>query len=63
MQKEFPHDAVLRRMIKEEFKENRLFKFPEEYDVYDDEEELARKLVTAPMKRGDGDNTKARDAA
>lgn len=63
MQKEFPHDAVLRRMIKEEFKENRLFKFPEEYDVYDDEEELARKLVTAPMKLAEGDTTKARDAA
>ena len=30
-------------MIKEEFKENRLFKYPEEYDIYDDELERAFK--------------------
>ena len=28
---------VLQKMIKEEFKENRVFKYPEEYDIYDDE--------------------------
>jgi hypothetical protein len=37
LQKKFPHDMVLQKMIKEEFKENRVFKYPEEYDVYDDE--------------------------
>lgn len=26
-------------MIKEEFKENKVFKYPEEYDLYDDEED------------------------
>jgi hypothetical protein len=27
---------VLEKMIKEEFKENRVFKYPEEYDLFDD---------------------------
>ena len=31
-------------MIKEEFKENRVFKYPEEYDLFDDDEELACKI-------------------
>jgi hypothetical protein len=26
-------------MIKEELKSNRVFKYPEEYDIYDDEED------------------------
>lgn len=37
LKKQFPHDMVLQKMIKEEFKENRIFKYPEEYDIYDDE--------------------------
>ena len=32
--KEFPHDRVLQRMIEEEFKNNQLFQYPEEYDIY-----------------------------
>ena len=40
----FSHDLVLQRMIKDEFKENRIFKFPEEYEIYDDEEEFKRKM-------------------
>lgn len=35
LQKEFPHDRVLQRMIEEEFKANQTFKYPEEYDIYD----------------------------
>lgn len=31
-------------MIKEEFRENRVFKYPEEYDLYDDEEEMKCKV-------------------
>lgn len=31
-------------MIKEEFKQNRVFKYPEEYDKFDDEEELLCKF-------------------
>ena len=30
-------------MIKEEFKENKVFKYPEEYDQFDEEEECKRK--------------------
>ena len=44
VQKKFPHDLVLQRMIKDEFKENRVFKYPEEYEIYDDEEEEKRKM-------------------
>ena len=44
LQKLFPHDLILQRMIKDEFKENRVFKYPEEYEIYDDEEETRRKL-------------------
>jgi hypothetical protein len=39
LKKKFPHDIVLERMIKEEFKENKVFKYPEEYDKYDDYED------------------------
>lgn len=34
LQEKFPHDRVLQRMVKEEFKENQTFRYPEEYDVY-----------------------------
>jgi hypothetical protein len=32
-------------MIKEEFKENRVFKYPDEYDLFDDDEDLACKIM------------------
>ena len=35
---------VLQKMIEEEFRENKSFKFPEEYDVFDDEENKACKI-------------------
>jgi len=35
LQKDFPHDRALQRMVDEEFKANQTFKYPEEYDVYD----------------------------
>lgn len=43
LQEKFPHDRVLERMIKEEFRENKVFRYPDEYDVYDEEEEELRK--------------------
>lgn len=43
LQEQFPHDRVLERMIKEEFRENKVFRYPDEYDVYDEEEEDRRK--------------------
>lgn len=33
LQKMFPHDKVLQRMIQEEFKNNQMFQYPEEYDL------------------------------
>ena len=50
MARKFPHDVILQRMIKEEFKENRLFRYPEEYEIYDDEEEVKRKMPKYKMK-------------
>jgi len=35
LQKDFPHDRCLQRMVEEEFKTNQLFFYPEEYDIYD----------------------------
>jgi|TARA_B110000285_G_scaffold163713_1_gene182838 hypothetical protein len=43
LQKKFPHDRVLERMVAEEFKSNQLFKYPEEYDLYDAAQEDAFK--------------------
>ncbi len=34
LQKEFPHDRVLQRMIKEEFRTNQTFRYPDEYDKF-----------------------------
>lgn len=39
LQKLFPKDKLLRRLILEEFKDNKLVKLPLEYDVYDPDEE------------------------
>lgn len=47
LKKQFPHDRILERMIEQEFKDNRPFKHPEEYDVYDYKEENARRMVGA----------------
>lgn len=32
-------------MIREEFKQNKIFSYPEEYDVYDQDAEKARKFA------------------
>jgi len=50
MQNQFPHDRVLQRMVKEEFKENQVFRYPEEYDVYKQSDENPKKL----LHKGDG---------
>ena len=54
MKKKFPHDIVLQKMIREEFKENRTFKYPEEYDLFDDDEDKRCKHMSEPgMKNKD----------
>lgn len=40
LKKVFPHDKILQKMIINEFKKNKLLKYPEEYDVYDSEDEM-----------------------
>jgi len=51
LQKEFPHDRVLERMIQDEFATNQLFKYPEEYDVYNNEkDEKLKKFPTQVVK-------------
>lgn len=39
LRKMFPKDKILLKMILNEFKENRISKYPLEYDIYDSEEE------------------------
>lgn len=39
LKKQFRYDNILKKMIKLEFKENKRFKFPEEYAIYDSDEE------------------------
>jgi hypothetical protein len=43
LKKKFTYDNILRKMIKLEFRKNKRFKFPEEYAVYDSDEE--RKIL------------------
>ena len=49
MQKEFPHDRVLQRMIKEEFKANQTFRYPDEYDKFDQDNE--KKMKHLPQEK------------
>lgn len=44
LKRKFPHDIVLQRLIKEEFKEYKPFKYPEEYDKIDEDEEFKCKF-------------------
>ena len=46
----FPHDRVLERMIKAEFASNQTFRYPDEYDVFNQEEETKMKGVSRDYK-------------
>ena len=46
LQRQFPHDRVLQRMVKEEFKENQVFRYPEEYDIFRNADEQPKKLAS-----------------
>lgn len=39
LKKMFPNDKILRKMLLNEFRNNKLSKYPEEYDIYDSDEE------------------------
>ena len=54
LKKKFRHDITLEKMIKEELKDNRVFKYPEEYDLYDDQEDkLCKHMGSKEMKEVD----------
>ena len=36
---QFKYDNIIKKMIKNEFKDNKLFKFPEEYAIRDEDEQ------------------------
>lgn len=40
LKKMFPNDRILQRMIISEFRRNKLSKYPEEYDIYDSDDEI-----------------------
>jgi len=50
LKKKYNFDSILKKMIKQEFKENKKFKFPEEYAVYDSDEENDRKRIMFQQK-------------
>ena len=43
LQDQFKYDNIIKKMIKSEFQDNKLFKFPEEYAVRDNDEQ--RKII------------------
>lgn len=45
LQKQFPHDRVLQRMVKQEFASNQTFRYPEEYDKFNQEDEAKMKQI------------------
>lgn len=54
LKKKFAHDISLEKMIREELKFNKVFKFPEEYDLYDDnEDKLCKHMGDQGMKLPD----------
>jgi hypothetical protein len=54
LKKEFKHDITLMKMIQEELKSNRIFKYPEEYDLYDNEEDKLCKVRPMQVEKEDG---------
>ena len=44
LQEMFPHERVLERMIEEESRQNKAFRRPEEYDLYDEKAESKMKF-------------------
>jgi hypothetical protein len=53
LQKMFPHDRVLERMITEEFSKNQAFRYPAEYDVYNKQEDDKLKIFSVEKKEGE----------
>jgi hypothetical protein len=57
LQEQFKYDNIIKKMIKSEFQDNKLFKFPEEYAVRDNDEQ--RKIIFKnSLEKGYLDNKK-----
>ena len=50
LQSQFPHDRVLQRMVKEEFRTNQTFRYPVEYDKFHQDEEKKMKHIKRDSK-------------
>ena len=50
LQSQFPHDRVLQRMVKEEFRTNQTFRYPVEYDKFHQDEEKKMKHIKKDSK-------------
>ena len=56
LQKDFKYDNIIKKMIKNEFKDNKIFKFPEEYAVRDeDEQNLLFKHQSKGVKKNENE--------
>ena len=54
LKRKFAHDISLQKMIREELKSNKVFRFPEEYDLYDEaEDKLCKHMGEAGIKQPD----------
>lgn len=61
LQQQFPHDRVVQKMVEQEFKENRVFRYPEEYEVFNLEEQKAIKLKAKWQTTGPVDYDKLKE--
>jgi hypothetical protein len=52
LRKKFTHDISLQKMIQEELKANKVFKYPEEYELYDDQENAKCRHMADPDVKG-----------
>lgn len=52
LKKKFNHDISLQKMIQEELKANRVFKYPEEYELYDEKENEKCRHMKDPESKG-----------
>lgn len=49
LKKEFKHENILHNMLDHELADDRVFKYPDEYDIFDDAKEKSMKTKFAPM--------------
>ena len=50
LKNQFKYDNIIKKMIKNEFKDNKLFKYPDEYAIRDEDEQKLVLLKHQPLK-------------